>query len=352
MDLGISCAILSVTTLNVFLWKSIFKKGLLTNLVLSANVILAVNSIAVAVMLCSDWRYSFHSAFLPFVVLSGPFLFLIYGALTKKNPRQRAVLGHFAIPLVFIIAYLAAVSTGDKNVAYKLTRLGNIGAVIWLIVYLLSITAKIASNGMNRDKKIPFFICMLLLVSIQVIMLIAVEIGMANSLHSAGVYVPRHLLSINYLVILSVALLMFRYFLKELKSENLRFGKPVYARRGEYRKSPLTESDMHQLAKKIEKAAENGIYLKPGLSLSELASYVHAPAHHVTQTLNVHMQTDFWGFVNKYRVQDACRMLIETTNSIELIWQECGFNSKVSFNRQFRTIIGSTPLEFRSAHKR
>jgi len=53
--------------------------------------------------------------------------------------------------------------------------------------------------------------------------------------------------------------------------------------------------------------------------------------------------------VIKARIEEACRRLSQTTESIGRIAQECGYADHSAFTRQFRARVGVTPRGFRSS---
>ena len=52
-------------------------------------------------------------------------------------------------------------------------------------------------------------------------------------------------------------------------------------------------------------------------------------------------------YLNKYRIQMAARMLLESMDSIRAIAQSCGFHSDSYFCKQFQDMLGCTPKEYR-----
>ena len=64
----------------------------------------------------------------------------------------------------------------------------------------------------------------------------------------------------------------------------------------------------------------------------------------------------FYDFVNRYRVEEAKRLLRESILRDELsilgIAYEVGFNSKSSFNTAFKKAAGITPSQYRNAYLR
>lgn len=91
-------------------------------------------------------------------------------------------------------------------------------------------------------------------------------------------------------------------------------------------------------------------YLQPDLSLAELANKIQIPKHHLTQLLNVHLEKNFFEFVNAYRIEEVKnRINNEHYNHLTLvaIAYDCGFNSKSTFNSFFKQHTGLTPTEYK-----
>ncbi len=56
----------------------------------------------------------------------------------------------------------------------------------------------------------------------------------------------------------------------------------------------------------------------------------------------------FTDYVNRYRINEACYILQNTSQTILKTAYECGFDSLRSFNRNFKSILGITPSEYQS----
>jgi transcriptional regulator GlxA family with amidase domain len=54
--------------------------------------------------------------------------------------------------------------------------------------------------------------------------------------------------------------------------------------------------------------------------------------------------------LNEVRLGHATRLLIDTTNSINEVAYQCGFNNMSNFNRIFKKKKDSTPKEFRQTY--
>lgn len=95
-------------------------------------------------------------------------------------------------------------------------------------------------------------------------------------------------------------------------------------------------------------------FLDPKLSLSRLAEISKLPSSKLSHVINSSSNQNFFEFVNSYRVEEVKTRLNEAdlnTYSILGIAEECGFNSKASFNRIFKKHTGMTPSQYISKSK-
>jgi AraC-like DNA-binding protein len=100
-----------------------------------------------------------------------------------------------------------------------------------------------------------------------------------------------------------------------------------------------------QLAKLIE---EEGGYRDPALSLQSLSSRLGIPNHQLSKLLNENMGMNFRGYINRYRLEEAKRLLAEKSGmSILDIAYAVGFNSKSAFNSSFAKELGLSPSDYR-----
>ncbi|NOS91029.1 MAG: helix-turn-helix transcriptional regulator [Cyclobacteriaceae bacterium] len=91
-------------------------------------------------------------------------------------------------------------------------------------------------------------------------------------------------------------------------------------------------------------------YLNPELSLELLAADVELSAGYVSQIINKKEKSNFYDFINRYRVEEAKELLANAQfnhYSLLAIGQEAGFNSKTTFNTAFKRYAGVTPSQFK-----
>jgi AraC-like DNA-binding protein len=59
----------------------------------------------------------------------------------------------------------------------------------------------------------------------------------------------------------------------------------------------------------------------------------------------------FKEYLTDLRISEACQLLLHTEKSAREISEECGFGCQRSFNREFLTALGMTPVEYRKGQK-
>ena len=97
---------------------------------------------------------------------------------------------------------------------------------------------------------------------------------------------------------------------------------------------------------------EHKPFLNEDLSLAILAGELNITANQLSQVINQKTQTNFFNFINGYRVVAVAAKFKDPAMahfSILGIAYDCGFRSKSSFNKIFKETTGQTPLEYRKA---
>lgn len=90
-------------------------------------------------------------------------------------------------------------------------------------------------------------------------------------------------------------------------------------------------------------------YLDQQLSLQKLSDIANISSGKLSTIINTFGNQNFYDFVNGYRVEEVKNKLRSAdmeVYSILGIAEECGFNSKASFNRVFKKIEGQTPTQY------
>jgi AraC-like DNA-binding protein len=97
------------------------------------------------------------------------------------------------------------------------------------------------------------------------------------------------------------------------------------------------------------------LYRDKELRLVDLAERLSLPAYVLSQLMNEHLKVNFLDFINRYRVEEASRLLEDAENdrfTLLALAQDAGFKSRASFNRIFKKHTGMPPSEYRRARGR
>lgn len=110
----------------------------------------------------------------------------------------------------------------------------------------------------------------------------------------------------------------------------------------------LVEIDHYksQLAKLME---TDRLYLKAELKSKDLAEQLGISTKMLSQVINQGFNQNFFDFVNMYRCNEVKRVLQGADKKITVAeaMYKSGFNSKSSFNKEFKKLTGQTPNEFK-----
>jgi AraC-like DNA-binding protein len=83
------------------------------------------------------------------------------------------------------------------------------------------------------------------------------------------------------------------------------------------------------------------------ITLEQIAAVAHLTPQSFCRYFKKHTTKTYINFLNEVRINEACKRFIEMNfDGIGNIAYQCGFNSVVSFNRVFKSIMGKTPKEF------
>ena len=94
-------------------------------------------------------------------------------------------------------------------------------------------------------------------------------------------------------------------------------------------------------------------FLVPAISIDELGQKTGISSRDLSQIINERLGCNFFDFINRYRVEESKRLLLDPSggkkNILNILF-EAGFNSKAAFNRAFKKHEGTSPSEFRKLH--
>jgi len=82
-------------------------------------------------------------------------------------------------------------------------------------------------------------------------------------------------------------------------------------------------------------------------TLQDLANHVGYDYNYISKVFKKATGLTFKEYLTDLRISEACQMLLHTDKSAREISEECGFGCQRSFNREFHSALGLTPVEYR-----
>lgn len=109
----------------------------------------------------------------------------------------------------------------------------------------------------------------------------------------------------------------------------------------------LSREQMREICERTSRyLADTRAYLHPDISLASLAKETGIPSRNLSRSINSFLCCNFFELINKMRVEEAKRRLLELETSgynIDSIFAECGFRSRSTFFLVFKKVVGKTP---------
>lgn len=117
-----------------------------------------------------------------------------------------------------------------------------------------------------------------------------------------------------------------------------------------YKTAGINPDSCKRLHRRLEKLmTEQQPYLDPRLKISTLASMLDVSTLSVSYLFNQHLSTNYYDYVNTFRVKHFCKMVADGEDSrytLTAMSEKCGFSSRASFFRSFSKVMGVSPGEY------
>jgi len=328
------------------------RSGLLHERILTCGVGLVVVHSFHALLVASffsDKAYLDWAA--PYGLAYGPILyFAIRTAQGNHHFSKRVYLMHAAPFVLYYVLYIVWVSTdANKDILYMTIRHTLFNAIIISLLGYGSYSFYLYRKGPMKFKR------SLNLLSTAGIMLIfisflLISVDSSSPRSHASFFIPRLMM---YMMMAMVIFIILDHKVRLLiypdssvdsdKKDNASLAEPK-----SYSKSGLTEQTLAVYEERLTMIVENEkLFLDPSLNLDRLSESTKIPKHHLSQIFSLQMGKSFTDYINQLRIQYACKELEQAKDlSIEQLGYECGFNSKVSFYRNFKFHTGLTPSQY------
>lgn len=110
---------------------------------------------------------------------------------------------------------------------------------------------------------------------------------------------------------------------------------------------PARDADDAALVARLrDLLARDPLHRDPDLSLMRLSCRLGVPAKTLSAAINRHTGENVSRLINAVRIAEACTHL-RAGASVTQAMLDAGFNTKSTFNREFRRITGQSPTDWR-----
>ncbi len=136
----------------------------------------------------------------------------------------------------------------------------------------------------------------------------------------------------------------------EIKRETEELTSEEDPESSKYQKSTLSEQDAGWIHERLERLMlEQKPFKNPDLTLNELARSLEVHPNHLSQVINSRVKKNFYELINDRRVEEFIHLTGQPESqqfTLLSLAHDCGFNSKASFNRNFKKYTGLSPREY------
>ncbi|WP_428623532.1 helix-turn-helix domain-containing protein [Sedimenticola sp.] len=132
---------------------------------------------------------------------------------------------------------------------------------------------------------------------------------------------------------------------------SLSYAHQLLATQPQQSRETAAEEPSKSAIARVRQAMEvEKLYLKKNLNLEQFSTYLDLSAKETSAVINKHFGTNFFEFINSYRVEEAKALLADASKAEMTVLDvllESGFNSKSAFHRFFSRLVNMSPTEYR-----
>jgi AraC-like DNA-binding protein len=303
----------------------------------------------------------------PLVFVVGPLLFLYVrsGVQSQKNEREwihflifgfylAYSLFYFLQPLEFrlqsyLYSYFPDLWDGKNYSAFNadplyirrhLNEIILIHFLIYLFFSLKVLIVEYKKRGLPfftiREHELGHYRNLVFHFAIVLVIFIVVKIRFGRDL--GDFFIASYIALLMYFT--SFVIISRSTFLSEKTKETAKYGK-----------SNLSEYQKKEICSKLLQLMESEKYYRQNtISLVLVAEKIGETPHRVSQVINEQFEMNFFYWLASFRIEESKQILSgkdKRRYKIEEIAEMVGYNSKSSFNKVFKEMVGLTPAQFR-----
>lgn len=303
--------------------------------------------------------FLFYNMQIPLCYLFPPLMFFGFSQITEVDRKPFKIVSPYFLPFLILVPAVlvtniinaSVFASLSDNVTPQLLQSHPSFLFIHILglgsnLYILYFLSRIIIAGIRFVRKVNYETVKelgLLLVFVVIFFGVIILMLVAHILHNQDlVYVAKFLSAATFI---SYSFYSFRY--PEYAQKIVR--KTTHLR---YKNTQVRGLNKDEVLARLSYLMEKEkIFCDLELTLSSLSSQLMLTSHQLSEIMNDSLHMNFSSFLNHHRIEEAKRLLInDPDNTILEIAFEVGYNSKTSFNNNFRHLSGMTPSEFRDSH--
>ena len=277
------------------------------------------------------WRVKDLLHLIPYMIYC---IYLIYSLVVLDYEEQQELTQKIVTASLPAWMYLVGISIYIYIIAY-----------LWLAYRTVNTYRSIIKNRFSSLEKINLNWLRFIIHSFTAITIIAM---IHNVIPALGNYV--FLYSTLILLLIFTFFFINRVLVKALTQPEIFAGIAFKEANEKYVGSGLNEEEIGNYYSQLLSILENEkLYLNPELVLQDLADRMHTSSKVLSQVINQRSGKNFFDFINSYRCEEVKSIMADADPKVTIleILYQAGFNSKSSFNKEFKKLNGVTPTEFR-----
>jgi AraC-like DNA-binding protein len=289
----------------------------------------------------------------PFFLFYGPILYVFVSLVDTEKSRRLKIIdywGHFLFGGIFVLLYLFLLffeqQIDNEFFYYYNTILFN-AIALQFIGYALFVYYRTGELKIYRRLKLIIFRIVVVFILLGIVYMGVLVPTIKFDLEEFILCVVAFMLSVvilQFYVVSKNELIAGAWLPKEEASDNQIMSlKPT-----KYVKSSVRGSDLYEYQDKVETfLVKKERFLDTDYSLEKLSQDTKISKHHISQLFSTVYNSSFTKYVNRLRVMYSLALLDQdSTIPIGELGAQSGFNSRTSFFRAFKDVVGMSPSEY------
>ncbi|NUQ25074.1 MAG: AraC family transcriptional regulator [Saprospiraceae bacterium] len=301
---------------------------------------------------------------MPLPLMQGPFLFLYTNYSIRNINFQKIDLLHF-LPVMFSFVVLfgsffllpqaeRVEVFRQRGKGYETQLMMNLAGIYLSGLVYIPVTLRMLiryrknlKNEFSNTERIQFNWLLYLLIGIGIIWIVVWFISEDRFIYAAtSVFV----ILLGYFGIQQADIFGHARLALQQEAQEAPDVVANLATTAKYQRSSLSDEMAVSLYEQLVQLMQREKpYLEPELTLGELAKLLNIHPNHLSQVINARADKNFYDFINAWRIEEFLRKADDPANqqfTLLALAFDCGFNSKASFNRNFRNYTGHAPTTY------